>query len=106
MTCKGKGEAVRVRIRTACTLLMALGLLASVGVASASAHEFIASKAGKIKGTPQYTWVFVTNAGAQECSTATPSGEVAKGKLKTIKLKVKYSGATSFGFFDTASEAE
>lgn len=77
-----------------------------VGVASASAHEFVASKKGKTKANGTNTQVFTTPTGAVECTTLTATGTVKKTKSKTEASTVKYSGCKAFGLAATVSTAK
>jgi hypothetical protein len=94
----------RIRI-TGLAILAALAF-GVVGVGSASAHEFVASKAGTVKGLQVNNHKFRTNAGTVECTLETSEGTAVAGSQKTNKEKVKYSGCTAFGFEANISEAE
>jgi hypothetical protein len=89
--------------------LAAVLALSAVAVASASAHEFVASKEGTLKGTNNSEiHKFTTAAGTVECLKATGSGKVKGLKFKTQKVKVAYGECTtSSGTISaTVSEAE
>jgi hypothetical protein len=94
------------RIKVCGLCLAGAFAFSAVGVASASAHEFVASKAGTVK-VPQVTnHKFKTNAGAIECMSTVGEGTAVAGSQKTNTEKVKYSECTAFGFEAVISEAE
>lgn len=82
---------------------LALGALAA---GSASAHEFVASKAGNTKGKQLTVQKFQTNGGIFECKKETSEGAVVSGSQKTATLKFKYTECAAFGFGVNVSEAE
>lgn len=94
----------RIRI-TGLTVLAALAF-GVVGVTSASAHEFVASKAGTVNGSQVHNHKFKTNGGTVECMNETSEGTAVAGSQKTNTEKVKYSECTAFGFGAIISEAE
>jgi len=88
------------RIKFLAVAVVAALCMSVVAVASASAHEFVASKAGKTKSTALTTQVFNTGAGEVTCTKLSGKGEVTEAELKseTHKETVSYSGCTAFGF--------
>ena len=74
-------------------------------VASASAHEFIASKTGTLKGTGG-AQVFKTSAGNVECASLTASGQVTALKAASQNVSVAYEKCEAFGSKVTISTAE
>jgi hypothetical protein len=80
--------------------LALVAVFAMSAVASASAHEFVASKTGSLAGKALNVHKFKTNAGTVECTTATPKGSVAALKTETQEVEVEYSGCT-FTVFGT-----
>ena len=94
------------RIKMVGLCLIATFALSSVSATAASAHEFVASKAGTVKGTQAGGQKFKTNSGTIECAKETSEGTVVAGAQKTSKQKLKYSGCTAFGFEAVISEAE
>lgn len=80
------------------------------GVASASAAEFNASKAGllsaKVVAGAAGKQVFKTSAGNVECTALTAEGKIAEGKKQTQNATVKYENCTAFGDEATVSLAE
>jgi hypothetical protein len=90
-----------------CGLCLAAAFaFSAVSVESASAHEFVASKAGTVKGTQVGGQKFKTNSGTIECAKAATEGTAVAGSQKGSKQKIKYSGCTAFGFEAVISEAE
>lgn len=86
--------------------LVAVLVLAVVSAASASAHEFIASKSGTTKDTGG-TQTFTTSSGAVQCKEETSEGSVTTGSSKTTVEKVKYTGCTGpLGSTAEVSEGE
>jgi hypothetical protein len=89
--------------------LVALAVLALgiVGVASASAHEFIAKPVnGKIEGVQKGNHVFTLNAGKITCTKLTATGEVMAEVSAVTKENIKYSGCLAFGFEAKVSEVK
>jgi len=82
---------------------LALGALAA---GSASAHEFVASKAGTTKDKQLNVQKFKTNAGVFECKKEASEGSVTAGSQKVTIEKLKYTECTAFGFVVNVSEAE
>ena len=82
---------------------LALGALAA---GSASAHEFVASKAGTTKDKQLTVQKFKTSAGVFECKKESSEGSVVSGSQKTTTEKIKYTECTAFGFGVKVSEAE
>jgi hypothetical protein len=82
---------------------LALGVL---GAGSASAHEFVASKAGATKDKQLNAQKFKTSAGLFECKKESSEGSVTAGSQKTTIEKIKYTECTAFGFVVNVSEAE
>jgi hypothetical protein len=91
-------SAIRALVAT-----LALGLLIS-GVASA--HEFVASKAGTTTGKQKTFQKFETSSGIFECKKDTTEGSVTEGSQKTAIVKVQFLECTAFGFGVNASIAE
>jgi hypothetical protein len=94
------------RIKIAGLCLVAALALSSVSAAAASAHEFVASKAGTVKAPQVTNHKFQTNAGTIECMNSTSEGKAVAGSQKTNTQKVKYSECTAFGFEAVISVAE
>lgn len=94
------------RIKACGLCLIAAFALGAVGVASASAHEFVASKAGAVKGTQVGGQKFKTSSGTIECAKETVEATAVVGSQKTSKQKIKFSGCTAFGFEAVISTAE
>jgi hypothetical protein len=84
------------------TILSFAGLAAG----SASAHEFVASKAGKTTGKQLTAQTFETSGGVFECKKETSEGSVAAGSQKTTIVGVHFLECTAFGFVVIASLAE
>ncbi|HLH14091.1 MAG TPA: hypothetical protein VKV16_04830 [Solirubrobacteraceae bacterium] len=85
------------------TAMLGMALLAALAIGgadaisvSASEHEFIANKAGKVTSKAANTQVFKTGAGKVECTAATGEGEVKEGKQTTNKEVINYSSCTGF----------
>jgi hypothetical protein len=92
---------------TGTVFVTALALvLAVLGAPSASAHEFVASKAGTITGKHLNAQKFKTNAGVFECKKQTTEGSVAAGSQKALIVKVQFRECAYFGFGMEASVAE
>lgn len=72
----------------------------------ASAHEFVASKAGTTKDKQLTVQKFKTSAGVFECKKESSEGSVVSGSQKTTTEKIKYTECTAFGFGVKVSEAE
>jgi len=72
----------------------------------ASAHEFVASKAGTTNGKQTTVQKFQTSAGVFECLKDTTEGSVVAGSQKTAIVKVQFLECTAFGFGVKASVAE
>jgi hypothetical protein len=83
-----------------------LSLLAVAVPQSATAHEFVASKAGAVTGKQVNVQKFETNAGVFECKKASSEGSVTAGSQKTAIVKVQFSECAAFGFVVIASVAE
>src|SRR5689334_1771435 len=82
-------------------MVVVLGVyIGIVAVASASPHEFAASKTGKTKSAASGNQAFNTGSGEIDCSTLSGKGEVKESELKseTHKETVTYGGCTAFGF--------
>ena len=94
------------RIKTAAVACVTVLALTAVSAASASAHEFVASKTGTTKDKQLNTQKFKTNGGTVECKEETSEGTVTELKSKTSIEKIKYSGCKAFGFSVTVGEAE
>lgn len=88
------------------TALVAALAFVALAVGSASAHEFVASKAGTTKDKQLNVQKFKTNAGVFECKKETSEGSVTSGSQKVTIEKIKYTECTAFGFGVNASEAE
>ncbi len=88
------------RIRFIAVAVVAALCMSVVAAASASAHEFVASKAGKTKSSATSNQVFNTGSGNVTCTKLAGKGEVKETELKseTHKETVTYSGCTAFGF--------
>jgi hypothetical protein len=95
-----------IRLKIFAPTLVAVVALGLAGAASASAHEFIASKTGTTKATNTNTQVFTTPTGRVECTKLTATGKVAALKSKTEASTVKYSGCTAFGLAATITTAK
>ena len=85
-----------------------VGVLALLALAagSASAHEFVASKAGTTKDKQLNVQKFKTSGGLFECKKESSEGSVTAGSQKVTIEKVKYTECTAFGFAVVVSEAE
>ncbi|MFI4977605.1 MAG: hypothetical protein ACHQC8_02840 [Solirubrobacterales bacterium] len=95
------------RIRITGVVILAALAFGVVGVASASAHEFIAKPVkGKVEGVQRANHVFTTNAGKVSCTKVSSSGEVMEEISKVTKETVKYSGCLAFGFEAKVSEVK
>jgi hypothetical protein len=95
------------RIRFMGLAIVAVFAFSVVGVASAAAHNFEASKTGELKGKALNTHTFKTNAGTVECKKADATGTVAEPLVKETQVaKVKYSECKAFGVNAEVSEAE
>ncbi len=91
--------------------LIGLGVLAvlalTVTAASASAHEFIASKAGaKLEGKALSTQVFTTAAGKVECKALNVTAGETALKSETQKLTIQYKECKAFGLSAEITPAE
>jgi hypothetical protein len=86
-------------------LVVAL-VFGALAAGSASAHEFVASKAGTTKDKQLNTQKFKTSAGLFECKKESSEGSVVAGSQKTTTEKIKYTECTAFGFAVEVSEAE
>lgn len=94
-------------IRALSPVLAAMVALSLGAVASASAHEFVASKTGTLKGVNTNHQKFKTSSGTVECLAETSEGKIEATKSETNIEKVKYSECTAFGFVvSKVSEAE
>jgi hypothetical protein len=94
------------RIKLFGLCLVAALAVSSVSTVAASAHEFVASKAGTVKDKQVNNHKFRTNAGTVECGSEASEGTAVAGSQKTNKEKVKYAECAAFGFEATISEAE
>lgn len=95
------------RIRISGLAILAVLALGVVGVASASAHEFIAKPVkGKVEGVQKGSHVFNLNAGKVACTKVTSTGEVMAEISKVTKENIKYSGCLAFGFEAKVSEVK
>lgn len=94
------------RIKTVAAVFTAAFALVAVSAASASAHEFVASKTGTTKDKSLTVQKFHTNGGTTECKEETSEGTVTELKSKTSVEKVKFAKCTAFGFGVTVSEGE
>jgi hypothetical protein len=95
------------RIRISGLAILAALALGVVGVASASAHEFIAKPVkGKVEGVQKGNQVFTLNAGKITCTKLTATGEVMAEISKQTKENFKYSGCLAFGFEAKVSEVK
>jgi hypothetical protein len=76
-------------IKIAGLMMVVVLALAASTTPAADAAEFIASKEGKITGKALNTQEFKTGGDPTvKCTGATPSGEVAAGKLKETEIKI------------------
>jgi hypothetical protein len=80
--------------------------LSMLAPGSASAHEFVASKAGATTGKHTTVQKFETNAGMFECKKEKSEGSVVAGSQKTTIVKVQFTECAAFGFGVVASIAE
>jgi hypothetical protein len=95
------------RIRISGLAIFAVLTLGVVGVASASAHEFIAKPVkGKVEGVQKGNQVFTLNAGKITCTKLTATGEVMAEISKVTKETFNYSGCLAFGFEAIVSEVK
>jgi hypothetical protein len=78
---------------------------ASAASVSATEHEFIASKSGKVAAKATNTQTFKTSVGKVECTAASGSGEVKEGVQKTNKEVITYSSCSGPGGKVTISSA-
>jgi hypothetical protein len=77
-------------------LRLSLGLIASVcafavAASPALAHEFIASKAGKVHGAEESEQLFKFGAIKMKCQQASAAGKVAGGSTQTFATLIKFS---------------
>lgn len=79
----------RTRIVGLC--LVAVFALSAVAAASASAHEFVASKEGTVLDHGLNTHKFKTSVGTVECKKVSSEGKAKSGKQETLTEKVTYS---------------
>ncbi len=86
--------------------LVAVLVYSAFAAGLASAHEFVASKAGTTKDKQLNVQKFKTSAGVFECKKETSEGSVVAGSQKTTIEKLKYTECTAFGFGVNVSEAE
>ena len=86
------------RIRVLAPTVIATLAVSITSVASASAHEFVASKTGKTKSSAKTEQVFNTGSGEVKCKKLSGKGEVTALKTTTHKESVTYSECTAFGF--------
>jgi hypothetical protein len=96
------------RIKLLGLTIVALLALSALAAASASAHEFIASKKGTATDVGTNTQVFKDEpkAVAVECKKTESTEKITSTKTKTQKASVKYTECTAFGFPATISEAK
>jgi hypothetical protein len=95
------------RIRISGLAILAVLAFGVVGVASASAHEFVAKPVkGKVEGVQKTNQVFTLNAGKITCTKLTSTGEVMAEISKVTKENFKYSGCLAFGFEAKVSEVK
>jgi hypothetical protein len=79
------------RLKVIVLALVAVFAISAVASATASAHEFVASKEGNLTGKALNTHKFKTSAGTVECEIAKASGTVVAPLIKETQLgKVKY----------------
>ena len=81
---------MRARSTRALAALIAVFALSAVGVAQASAHEFIASVAGTLESKQSSVQDFSNEWWEFGCEKATGTATVIKGSQKTIKETVQY----------------
>jgi hypothetical protein len=86
--------------------LIAVIALVALSATSASAHEFVASKAGTVKGKQVTVQKFETSSGIFECKKDTAEGSVVSGSQGTVIVKVQFLECAYFGFGMEASVAE
>jgi hypothetical protein len=96
------------RIKLVGSAILALLVLCAVATASASAHEFEASKLGTAtdKGTTVQVFKDEPKAAAVECKKTESTEKITALKAKTQKASVKYTECTAFGFAAKISEAK
>lgn len=94
------------RVGMAGKALVAALAFGALVAASASAHEFVASKAGATKGKQVTVQLFQTNGGIFECKKETSEGTVVSGSQKIAIQKFKYTECAAFGFGVNVSETE
>jgi hypothetical protein len=88
-------------------MLASMCAISAVGVASASAHEFQASKAGTLKGKQLNNLKFKSATLSFECKTETSEGKVVAGSQETLKQVVNYQESCSIeGFVTTVTTAD
>lgn len=91
-------------ITFASALFAALGIVAVGAISvSASGHEFVASKTGKVTSKASTAQVFKTGAGTIECNSVTGSGEITALKSTVHKEALTYSECEAFGFIVSIS---
>ena len=92
-------------MRTRLVPLALLALMASgLGVASANAHEFLASSTGKLSVKVLGTSVVATAAGNVECSGASlREGEVKTTKAASLLSTIEFEKCKGFGLAATVS---
>jgi hypothetical protein len=81
-------------------------VLGALAAGSASAHEFVASKAGTTKGKQLTVQKFQTSSGIFECKKETSEGTVVAGSQKIAIETFKYTECAAFGFGVNVSETE
>ncbi len=90
------------------SVALALGatlMLSALGVAEASAHEFVASKIGKIKGRGTTAQVYKTSAGSIECAASTYSGEMTAVRQESADIDLLLTSCTAFGHTAEVSQS-
>jgi hypothetical protein len=92
---------------TAVVVLVSMCAIGAAGVASASAHEFKASKAGTLKGKQLNNLRFKSATLSFECTAETSEGKVVAGSQETLKQMVNYHESCSIeGFVTTVTTAD
>jgi hypothetical protein len=95
------------RITISGLAILAVLALGVVGVASASAHEFISKPVkGKVEGVQKGSHVFTLNAGKVSCSKVSATGEVMAEISKVTRETLKYSSCFAFGFEAKVSDVK
>jgi hypothetical protein len=99
---------MRSKLTTAAVTLVAVFAFSAVAVASASAHEFIASKTGTFTGKTNHTITFGTPTGLGECTSPKSSvtGKITALKSKAIIETVQPQGCEYWPYVVTFSPGE